>query len=54
MTPATICDKLMDIGEDICQLRSAVGETSDGLADRLANVQNTISTLQQDVARRVE
>jgi hypothetical protein len=54
MTPATICDKLADIGEDICQLRTAVGQTPDGLDARLANVQETISILQQDVARPLD
>ena len=54
MNPGTICDRLGDIGEDVCQLRTGVGETSNGLAARLADLQGTISTLKQDVARQVD
>ncbi len=54
MTSEAVCDKLADIGEDVCQLRSAVGETPDGLDARLADVQAMISTLQQDVARQID
>ena len=54
MKPGTICDRLGDIGEDVCQLQTGVGETSDGLAARLADLQGTISTLKQDVARQVD
>jgi len=51
MNPEAICDKLADIGEEVCQLRTGVGETPDGLAARLANLQDTISTIRQGVAR---
>lgn len=54
MNPEAICDKLADIGEEVCQLRTGVGETPDELAARLANVQGTISTIRQDVARQID
>lgn len=51
MTPEKICDKLADIGEDACQLRSGDCEPLVGFNSRLANIQDAISTLRQDVAR---
>lgn len=53
MTFESICDKLADIGEDVCQLRSGASEPLDGFHARLADVQSTISTLRQDVARQL-
>ena len=54
MNPETICGKLADIGEEVCQLRMSVGKTPDGLAARLATLQDTISTIQQDIARQID
>lgn len=53
MNPEAICNRLDNVGEDICQLRAAVGQTPDGLAARLANLQDSISILHQDVARQI-
>ncbi len=53
MTSERISDKLADILEDVCQLRSGTSEPLDGFHARLANIQDTISTLRQDVARQL-
>ncbi len=54
MTPERISDKLADILEDVCQLRSGASEPLDGFHSRLGNIQDTISTLRQDVARQLD
>lgn len=51
MTPDRICNKLDDISEDVCQLRSAIGVTPNEVDARLANVQDTIYTIRRDIAR---
>jgi len=53
MKPEQICDKLADLGEDVCQLRAAVGETPDGLATRLAKLQDSIFVLRADIAGKL-
>ncbi len=53
MNPEAICDKLADISEEVCQLRSGVGKTSDGLATDLANFQETTSAIRRNVSSTI-